>query len=77
MDEKELKRMIKEVFHYYKSDLISKKEFEEYFRSRGLSDSEIEQLWLKAHTHEIITIGIDPITEEVMFELKKKMRRII
>ena len=77
MDKRELTKIIKEAFRHYRSDLISKKEFEEYFRSRGLSDSEIEQLWLKAHTNEIIVVGVDPVTEEIMFELKKKMRRII
>ena len=60
---KELRKLIIQVFKHYGRRKITMKEFEDYFKSKGLSEKEIEDLYIKAHTNEIILTGIRPLPD--------------
>ncbi|MHC1629164.1 MAG: hypothetical protein ACXQTI_10105 [Candidatus Nezhaarchaeales archaeon] len=81
-----IEKAINEVFRHYKSDVITKEEFEKYFTAKGLSKEEIEELWVNAMAKNLIEVGIQPkFPDETMnsrdydivFEKKKKLIRLL
>ncbi len=62
-NKRKLREIITEVFKHYNRNAIYKEEFYKFFKNKGINEKEIEELWLKALAHEIIDVGITPITD--------------
>lgn len=74
--------LVLETFKYFGKDELYEEEFIKYFRDKGMSKEEIDKLWTKAHSMNIITIGAEPIwkpehpwniiSHKIVFELVRK-----
>ncbi|MCS7365058.1 MAG: hypothetical protein NDF54_06430 [archaeon GB-1867-035] len=78
LSKEEVEKLIKEVFNYYGKSRIFEEEFIKYFKQKGMTDEEIDNLWVKALNYDLIDTGLktfpnksnplEPITK-VVFEL--------
>lgn len=58
-----IKALVSEAFEHYGRYKLFEDEFIKYFRGKGMGDDEIDNLWAKAHSLNIITIGVKPLWE--------------
>ena len=63
-ERKQVKALVEGAFKHFGKDEIYEKQFIKYFRDKGMSKEEVDQLWVKANAMNIIEIGVIPIARK-------------
>lgn len=64
-----MKALVEEAFGHFGKNVLYKEQFIKYFRDRGMSKDEVDNLWAKAHSMKIIRIGARPVFREKPLEV--------
>jgi len=63
---KELRKIVRELFKYYGRDEVYEEEFHEYFKKKGLTDEEIDTLWLMVLGKSgLVKLGLHVVADEL------------
>jgi len=60
-ERKQVKALVDGAFKHFGKNKIYEKQFIRYFKNKGMSEKEADQLWIKANAMNIIEIGVIPI----------------
>lgn len=58
-----VKVLIDEVFNHFNTSELYKEDFVKYFQKKGMSENEIDMLWVRAMNLGIMVIEVEPIWE--------------
>ena len=63
-EKKRIKVLVEQVFNHYKRYELYKEQFIKYFKARGMSKEETDQLWVNAYAQNLIEIERRPLISE-------------
>ena len=63
-DRKQVKELVEGAFKHFGKDRIFEKQFIRYFKNKGMSEKEADQIWVNANAMKIIEIGVIPIARK-------------
>jgi len=57
-----LKALVEGAFIHYGKNELYEEQFDRFYKDKGMSEGEIDNLWIEANSMRIIQIGYSPVT---------------
>jgi hypothetical protein len=57
-----IKTLVEQAFIHYGKNELYEEQFDRFFKDKGMSEEEIDNLWIEANSMRIIQVGYSPVS---------------